>query len=146
MQLSLQAYYGRPFLLSRLHREVSLHCRCKLVSVSDFKGDVFSCVGRLRRVLCACSEKGVCRQYRPSPLCISCIYLLLASMAVLFQESSALLCGSFSFQMCSLSDVADDLWLSLKLDVSHLLNTNHQPHPKEGDLGMHNDKMPGRKF
>ena len=24
---------------------------------------------------------------------------------------------SFSFQMCSISDVADDLWLSLKLDV-----------------------------
>ena len=27
---------------------------------------------------------------------------------------------SFSFQMCSLSDVADDLWLSLKLDVCWL--------------------------
>ena len=27
---------------------------------------------------------------------------------------------SFSFQMCSLSDVVDDLWLSLKLDVCWL--------------------------
>ena len=64
-----------------------------LFRISDLIGDVFSCVGRLRRVLFACSEKGVCRQYRPSPLCISCIYRLLTSMAVLFQESSTLLCG-----------------------------------------------------
>ena len=27
---------------------------------------------------------------------------------------------SFSFQMCSLSDVVDDFWLSLKLDVCWL--------------------------
>ena len=46
-----------------------------------------------RTVLFACSEKGVCRQYRPSPLCTSCIYRLLASMSVLFQESSTLLYG-----------------------------------------------------
>ena len=86
--------------------------------ISDLKADVFSCVDRLKRVLFACSEKGVCRQYRPSPLCKSCIYRLLSSMAALFTrifdvtEWSVLL--SFNFQMCSFSDVDDDLWLSLK--------------------------------
>ena len=124
MQLHLHACYGRAFLLSRPHQEVLVHCRCELVSGLR---DVLSCVGRLSmsRVLCACSEKGVCRQCRPSPLCISRIYRLLASMAVLFQESSTLLCGLryffFSFQkMCSLSDVADDSCLILKLDVCWL--------------------------
>ena len=115
-------------------REVLMHCCLPLgalplgsffLRISDLIGYVFSCVGRLKRVLFPCSEKGVCRQYRPFPLCISCIYRLLASMAVLFQESSKLLCGLrcfffFSFQMCSLSDVADDFWLSLKLDVCWL--------------------------
>ena len=69
--------------------------------ISDLIGDVFSCVGRLKRVLFACSEKGVCRQYRPSPLCASCIYWLLASMAVLFQESSTLLYGLCCFLLVS---------------------------------------------
>ena len=75
------------------------------ISFSDLKGDVSSCVGRLKIVLFACSEKGGCSQYRTSPLCTSCIYRLLACMAVLFQESSTLLyclcCFTFSFQMRS---------------------------------------------
>ena len=43
-----------------------------LVRVSDLIIGIPPCVGRLKRVLCACSEKGVCRQYRPSPFCITC--------------------------------------------------------------------------
>ena len=74
-----------------------VRCRLKLVLLrilfSDLKGDVFSCVGRLKIVLFACSEKGGCRQYRPSPMCTSCIYRLLACMAVPFQGSSKLLYG-----------------------------------------------------
>ena len=39
-----------------------VHCRLKhfflRISFSDLKGDVSSCVGRLKRVLFACSEKG----------------------------------------------------------------------------------------
>ena len=69
--------------------------------ISYLTGDVFSCVGKSRRVLFACSEKGVCRQYRPSPLCISCIYWLLVSMAVLFQESATLLYGLRCFLLVS---------------------------------------------
>ena len=81
----------------------SVHCRFELffLRISDLIGDVFSCVGRLKRVFFACSGKGVCRQYRPSPLCISCIYRLLASMAVLFQESSTLLYGLRCFLLVS---------------------------------------------
>ena len=94
-------------------REVLVHCRlvhcglvhCRLelffLRISDLKGDVSSCVGRLKRVLFACPEKGLCRQYRPSPLCTSCIYRLLASMAVLFQESSTLLYGLCCFLLVS---------------------------------------------
>ena len=89
-----------------------VHCRlvhCRLVHcglelffrISDLKGDVFSDVGRLKRVLFACSEKGVCRQYRPSPLCTSCIYRLLPSTAVLSQESSTLLYGLCCFLLVS---------------------------------------------
>ena len=97
-------------------QEFLVHCRLELFFSSDFRFDrrCFHLCGRLKRVLFAFSEKGVCRQYRPSPLCISCIYQLLASMALLIQESSTLLYGlrcfpSNSFKMCSLSDVADDL-------------------------------------
>ena len=107
MQLPLQARYGRPFFIepSSSGDLGALQLRA-CFKVSDLIGDVFSCVGRLRRVLCACSEKGMCRQYRPSPLCIRCIYRLLASMAVLFQESSTLVCGlrcffSFQFNVCT---------------------------------------------
>ena len=90
-----------------------------LVRVSDLTVGVFSCLGRLRGVLCACSEKGLRRQYEPSPLCISCIYRFFASMAMLFRESfhvtmwSALL--SFSFQMYSLSDVCVCVWTGAKM-------------------------------
>ena len=109
----------------RLVRCDLVHCRLKLfflrMSFPDLKGDVFPCVGRLKRVLFACSEKEGCRQYRPSHSCTSCIYRLLACMAVLFSRIFHVTVWSvwfsFSFQMCSLSDVADDLWLSLKLDV-----------------------------
>ena len=69
--------------------------------ILDLIGDVFFCMGRLRRVLFACSEKGLCRQYRPSPLCISCICRLSASMAVPFQESSTLLYGLRCFLLVS---------------------------------------------
>ena len=64
-------------ILVRPLQEVLVHCRLKIffLRISDFKGDVSSCVGRLKSVLFAWSEKGVCRQYRPSPLCASCIYL-----------------------------------------------------------------------
>ena len=72
-----------------------------LVRVLDLIIGISSYVGRLRRVICACSEKGVCRQYEPSPLCTSCIYRLLASMAVLFRESSTLLCGLLCFLLVS---------------------------------------------
>ena len=82
-----------------------VHCRLKLfflrISFSDLKVDVSSCVGRLERVLLACLEKVGCRQYRPSPLCTSCIYRLLACMAVLFQESSTLLYGLCCFLLVS---------------------------------------------
>ena len=85
-----------------------VHCRLKLfflrISFSDLKGDVSSCVGRFKRVLFACSEKGGCRQYRPSPLCTSCIYRLLACMALLFQESSTLLYGLCCFLLVSNTD------------------------------------------
>ena len=99
----------RPDILVRPLQEVLVHCRlvhcglvhCRLelffLRISDLKGDVSTCVGRLKRVLFACSEKGVSRQYRPSPLCISSIYRLLASLAVLFQESSTLLYGVHKF-------------------------------------------------
>ena len=119
--LLLQFCFGRPFYSRPLRRSWCTADASFLVRVSDFIVGIFSCVDRLRRVLCACSEKGVCRQYGLSPLCISCIYQLLASMAMpltrIFHDAmwSALL--SFSFEMCSLSDVADDLWLSLKLDM-----------------------------
>ena len=98
----------RTDILVRPLQEVLVHCRlvhCGLVhcrlelffflpnSFSDLKGDVSSCVDRLKRVLFACSEKGGFRQYRPSLLCTSCIYRLLTCMAVLFQESSMLLYG-----------------------------------------------------
>ena len=82
-----------------------MHWRCELVGllvwVSDLIIGIFSCMGRLRRLLCACLEKGMCRQHGPSPLCISCIYQLLASMAVLFRESSTLLCGLRYFLLVS---------------------------------------------
>ena len=71
----------RPDIFVRPHQEVLVHCRlvhcglvhCRLkllflrISFSDLKGDVSSCVGRLKRVPFACSEKDGCRQYRPSP-------------------------------------------------------------------------------
>ena len=99
----------RAGILVRPLWEVLMHCglvQCRLeliffLRISDLIGDVFSCASRLKRVLFACSEKGVCRQYRPSPLCTSCIYRLLASMAVLFQESSTLLCGLCCFLLVS---------------------------------------------
>ena len=39
-----------------------------LIRVSDLKKGVFSCVDRLRTIVCVCSEKDACRQYGPSPL------------------------------------------------------------------------------
>ena len=122
--------------LSELSREVLVHCRlvhcglvhCRLelffLRISD-SIDVFSCVGRLKRVLFASSEKGVCRQYRPSPWCIRCIYRLLASMALLFQESSTLLYGL--------------RWFLL---VSHLVNTIVSPWDKQGKC-LDNNKTSG---
>ena len=55
------------------------------ISFSDLK-DVSSCVGRLKRVLFACSEKGVCRQHRSSPLCTSCIYRLCTTEKAYIEE------------------------------------------------------------
>ena len=80
----------------------ALRLELSFLRISDFI-DVFSRVGRLKRVLFACSEKGMCRQHRsrPSPLCTSCIYRLLASRAVLFQESSTLLYGLSCFLLVS---------------------------------------------
>ena len=89
-RLSAQPCYGRP-MLSRLHWGVLVHYRCEFGSDLRFDSRCFfPCVGRLKRVLCACSEKNVCGYYGPSPLCISCVYRLLASMAVVFRESSNL--------------------------------------------------------
>ena len=88
----------RPDIFARPH-QVFVHCRlvhcglvrCRLKLVllwilfSDLKADVFSCVGRWKILLFSCSMKGGCRQYRPSPMCTSCIYGLLACMAVVLK-------------------------------------------------------------
>ena len=108
-----------------------------LVRVSDLIVDIFFCVGRLRRVLCACSEKGVCRQYGPSPLCMSCIYRLLASMVVLFRESSTLLCGLPCFLLVS-KCVHLAMWLMSYEEGPHCLHTPFSeqaavPRPPEED-------------
>ena len=99
--LPLQFCSGGHFTAVLFGRSWYTAAASLLVRVSDLIIGIFSCVGRLRRVLCACSEKGVCRQYGPSPLCISCIYQLLASMAVLFRESSTSLCGLRCFLIVS---------------------------------------------
>ena len=105
----------RPDIFARPHQEVFVHCRlvhcglvrCRLKLVllwilfSDLKADVFSCVGRWKIVLFSCLGKGGCRQYRPSPMCTSCIYRLLACMAVPFQGSSTLLYGLCCFLLVS---------------------------------------------
>ena len=105
----------RPDIFARPHQEVFVHCRlvhcglvrCRLKLVllrilfSDLKADVFSCVGRWKIVLFSCLGKGGCRQYRPSPMCTSCIYRLLACMAVPFQGSSTLLYSLCSFLLVS---------------------------------------------
>ena len=109
----------RPDIFARPHQEVLVHCRlvrCRLVHCglvrcrlklvlrilfSDLIADVFSCVGRWKIVLFSCLGKGGCRQYRPSLLCISCIYRLLACMAVPFQGSSTLLYGMCCFLLVS---------------------------------------------
>ena len=117
-------------------REVLVYCRlvhCRLVHcglvhsrklfflrISDLIGDVSSCMGRLKRVLFACSEKGVSRQYRSSPLCTSCIYQLLASMAVLFQESSTLLYGLCCFLLASKCVAKNIILFALNKDVYYL--------------------------
>ena len=78
-----------------------------------FKSRCFLLCGQVENSSLLFSEKGGCRQYRPSPMCTSCIYRL----QVPFQGSFTLLYGlcCFLLQMCSLSDVVG--WLSLKLDV-----------------------------
>ena len=86
-----------PDIFVRLHQEVFVHCRlvhcglvhCRLnivlrIFFSDLIADVFSGVGRWKIVLFSCLGKGGCRQYRPSPMCTSRIYRLLACMAVPF--------------------------------------------------------------
>ena len=97
----------QPDIFARPHQEVLVHCRlvhcdlvrCRLkllllrILFSELKADVFSCVGRWKIVLFVCLEKGGCRQYRPSPMCTSCIYRLLVCMVVPFQGSSTLLYG-----------------------------------------------------
>ena len=89
----------RPDIFARPH-QVFVHCglvRCRLklillrILFSDLISDVFSCVGWWKIVLFSCLGKGACRQYRPSPMCTSCIYRLLACMAVPFQGFSTLL-------------------------------------------------------
>ena len=100
--MPLQACYGRPFWSLIFARSwCTAAWSFFFLQISDLIGDVFSCVGRLKRVLFACSEKGVCRQYKPTPLCISCIYRSLASMALIFQESSTLLYGLRCFLLVS---------------------------------------------
>ena len=72
--MPLQACYGRTFWSVLFWRSWCTAAWCTVawctpawsfLGISDLIGDVFSCVGRLKRVLFACSEKGVYRQYRP---------------------------------------------------------------------------------
>ena len=49
VQLTLQACYGRPLLLSRLHREVLVHCRCELVSGFKFDRRCFLLCGQVEK-------------------------------------------------------------------------------------------------
>ena len=82
-----------------------VHCRLEhfFLRISDLIGDVFYCVGRLKRVLFVCSEKGVCRQYRPSPLHLPVVGEYGCAFSTTFHVTVWSVLLSFSFQMCSLS-------------------------------------------
>ena len=77
----LQICFGRPAIvllgMSLCTNAVSL------VRILGLIRSVFSCVGRLRIVLGVCYEKVGRRQGAHSPLCISCICQLFASMAII---------------------------------------------------------------
>ena len=110
-----------------------MHCRCELiVQVSDLIIGIFSCVDRLRTVLYVCSEKDVCMKWVLSvvhKLHLSLVGEYGCAFSRITHVSMRSVLLSVSFQMCSLSNVADDLCLSLINTHPALdLNTNHQPH------------------
>ena len=67
--LPLEAFFSSDFIF-RFERRCFLLC------------------GQVEKSSLRLFREGGCRQYKPSSLCTSCIYRLLACMAVLFQESS----------------------------------------------------------
>ena len=113
-----------------------MHCRCELVSGLRFDSRCF--------LLCGQVEKSSLRLFREG--CVKAIWAFFVgeygcAFSRIFHVTKWCALLSFSFQMCSLIDVADDLYLSLKLDVCWLyrvlISFSSQRHTDQHNEGRH---------